>query len=156
MPRQVHRKRNPKIILSVIIFVLECLNTTWLFFIIAAQTTGIYNCCICKASVFAGGGGYVDFEGIEWYREFGVSRAWTIGTAVGISFPGTVLLFIVYQWCTQAHMKTLNRERAMDGLRWVRKWKRFRKYNYPLALWRGIERIFGIYTWTDEDLPLDS
>lgn len=36
---------------------LECFNFIWLCYIVLAQTTGHYNNCKCKSSIWAGGGG---------------------------------------------------------------------------------------------------
>jgi hypothetical protein len=36
---------------------VECFNFIWLAYITLAQTTGAYNNCKCKSSIWAGGGG---------------------------------------------------------------------------------------------------
>ena len=39
----------------------ELVNTTWLCYIILAQTFGWYRNCKCMSSVWGGSGGYIDF-----------------------------------------------------------------------------------------------
>jgi hypothetical protein len=41
---------------------LEVMNTLWLCYLIIGQTFGMYNTCECMSSMWAGGGGYIDFS----------------------------------------------------------------------------------------------
>lgn len=55
---------------------IDCINTVWLCYIVLAQTFGWYRTCECQASVWGGGGGYIDFQTIQWYRAHGVAYYW--------------------------------------------------------------------------------
>jgi hypothetical protein len=150
-PSLFHTTPRLKNLLYTSISILECLNFTWLLFIVTAQTTGLYNTCLCKSSIFGGKGGWMDFETIQYYKLFGIITSWTIGTVIGVSVPYAVLLFIIYQWCSQSHLRTVDRKKAMHGLRRVRVWKLWRLRRIPLGwVWSWLDQSTGTYTWTDE------
>jgi hypothetical protein len=50
----------------------DVINTCWLSYIVLAQTFGWYRSCRCMSSVWGGGGGYIDFEDITYYKAHGV------------------------------------------------------------------------------------
>ncbi|PVF98136.1 hypothetical protein CPB86DRAFT_873630 [Serendipita vermifera] len=145
VPPSLLLNRRIKKTLLTTISILECFNFTWLLFIVTAQTTGLYNTCLCKSSIFGRHGGYMDFETIEYYKEFGIFTTWTIGTVIGVTVPGSVLLFVIYQWCSQSHLRTVDRAKATNGLRRVRIWKR----------WRLRRTLVGrIWSWLDESTDI--
>ena len=102
----------------------EFTNFCWLVYVIFSQTFGIYNNCRCKSSMWGGAGGYMDFEGIQYYKSYHVGRSWMLGTLTTCIFLGIGLMYVVEQWCTQSFLWTQNWDSAMTGLWWVRKWKR--------------------------------
>jgi hypothetical protein len=51
------KKSAPQRVDRVFFKPLECFNFIWLCYITLAQTTGAYNNCKCKSSIWAGGGG---------------------------------------------------------------------------------------------------
>ncbi|CUS13980.1 unnamed protein product, partial [Tuber aestivum] len=60
----------------------EFTNFCWLVYIIAAQTFGIYSSCRCMSSLWGGGGGYVDFESVQYYKSYGIELSWTMATFI--------------------------------------------------------------------------
>ncbi|PUU81424.1 hypothetical protein B9Z19DRAFT_971741, partial [Tuber borchii] len=102
--------------------ICEFTNFCWLVYIIFAQTFGIYNNCRCKSSVW-GGAGYVDFEGVPYYKSYHIERSWMLGTLITCVFLGIGLVYVVEQWCTQSFLWTQDWESAMNGLLRVRLWK---------------------------------
>lgn len=104
--------------------VLETLSALWLFFIVSAQTIGLYKSCACVASEWDGKGGYIDFGTESFYSAHIVKYYWLAGTLV----PCTIMLagfaFIITEWCEQSHLNTENYSHAMKGLKATRRWKR--------------------------------
>ena len=103
--------------------ICEFTNFCWLVYIIFAQTFGIYNSCRCKSSMWGGAGGYMDFEGVQYYKSYGIERSWMLGTLIACMFLGIGLMYVVEQWCRQSFLWTQDWGSAMDGLLWVRRWK---------------------------------
>ncbi|PWW74731.1 hypothetical protein C7212DRAFT_358977 [Tuber magnatum] len=101
----------------------EFANFCWLVYIIFAQTFGIYNSCRCKSSMWGGAGGYVDFEGVQYYKSYRIEGSWMLGTLTTCIFLAIGLAYVVEQWCTQSFLWTQDWNSAMNGLWWVRKWK---------------------------------
>jgi hypothetical protein len=70
--------------------------------IIGFQLTGGMNNCYCKSSMFAralGTGGYMDFEGAEFYKEaFKVKLSWGLGAGFGASLPFITCLWSIWVW----------------------------------------------------------
>jgi len=59
---------------------------------------GALNFCFCKASAFAGGPGYIDFESSDFYREhFDVEAYWIAGAVLGCT-GAVVVSFVGYVW----------------------------------------------------------
>jgi hypothetical protein len=102
---------------------MDFINTAWLIYIVNAQTFGWYRTCSCMASVWGGGGGYIDFESIVSYKAHGISLYWGSGTALSLVVITTALLFIIAEWCSQSHLSTMNYEAASRGLKRTRSWK---------------------------------
>jgi hypothetical protein len=102
---------------------MDFVNTAWLIYIVNAQTFGWYRRCSCMASIWGGGGGYIDFESIVSYKAHGISLYWGSGTALSLVVITTALLFIIAEWCSQSHLSTMNYEAASRGLKRTRSWK---------------------------------
>ena len=103
--------------------ICEFTNFCWLVYIIFAQTFGIYNSCRCKSSMWGGAGGYMDFEGVQYYKSYHIERSWMLGTLIACVFLGIGLMYVVEQWCRQSFLWTQDWDSAMGGLSKVRKWK---------------------------------
>jgi len=115
--------------------VCEFTNFCWLVYIIFAQTFGIYNNCRCKSSMWGGAGGYMDFEGVQYYKSYHVERSWMLGTLITCVFLGIGLAYVVEQWCAQSFLWTQNWDSAMSGLWWVRQWKWATAWPRQAATW---------------------
>jgi hypothetical protein len=102
---------------------LDILNMCWLIYIAHAQTFGWYRTCTCMSSVWASGGGYIDFEGVDSYKAHGIALYWGIGTALTLFILSSGLLFIIAEWCSQSHLSTMNYDAASRGLKRTRWWK---------------------------------
>ena len=103
--------------------IIEVTNTSWLTYIILAQTFGIYNNCSCRSSTWAGRGGYSDFASQEVYQtDYLAGPYWIAGTVLGM-LPLLAMFSIAYQWLTTAFLATEDWDKAMRGLRRVRAWK---------------------------------
>lgn len=106
---------------------LDTIIATTLCAIIFAQTVGFYNTCHCRASMWttwSGAGGYVDFDGIEFWLKFGVKEAWTAGTAVGATAMTVGMGYLLWEWGSQSFLWTYDRRKAVEGLETTRavKW----------------------------------
>ena len=123
-----HRSR---IALRMIITVIEVVNTSWLIYILMAQTFGTYNSCACKASIWGNHSGYADFEtGAAVYLErYDIRTFWCLGTVIG-ALPLLTIIYIVYQWCTQSFLWAEDFDAGMRGLRRVRRWKSIFHWNW--------------------------
>jgi hypothetical protein len=102
---------------------LDTFNMCWLIYIAQAQTFGWYRSCLCMGSVWASGGGYIDFESIESYKAHGISLYWGVGTALTLVILTAGLLFIIAEWCSQSHLSTMDYYAASRGLKRARCWK---------------------------------
>jgi hypothetical protein len=67
---------------------MEVTNLAWLLYIVFAQVLGSYQNCRCLASVWAGKGGYLDFEDAEYYKAHGIILYWATGTAISLFIMG--------------------------------------------------------------------
>jgi hypothetical protein len=103
----------------------DIVNTAWLMYIVLAQTFGWYRTCRCMSSVWGGGGGWIDFEDMDYYRAHGVVLYWASGTALSCTLLFVPVLFIVAEWCEQSHLSTENYDNASRGLRRTRSWKKW-------------------------------
>lgn len=106
-------------------------NTTWLLYILFAQSLGSYNTCRCKCSNYGLGGGYMD-----WREELNPSTGqakpyWIAGTASGCSILVIYFAFIAWEWVTQSHLSTESYGEAMKGLKATRKFKKWTKFCLP-------------------------
>lgn len=110
---------------------MEVTNLGWLLYIVFAQVLGSYQNCRCLASVWAGKGGYVDFESQEYYKEHGIVLYWATGTAVSLFIMVSGLLYTIIVWCTQSHMNTLEYDDMTRGLMRIRT---FKKVTLPLVM----------------------
>ncbi|KAK8009922.1 hypothetical protein PG990_008887 [Apiospora arundinis] len=69
--------------------------------IMILQTLSGLNSCICKSSIFGGGGygGYMDFENGEFYRQhYSVSAYWGSATGVGGSSLVLSIFWLAWKW----------------------------------------------------------
>ncbi|KAL8887976.1 MAG: hypothetical protein Q9205_006270 [Flavoplaca limonia] len=118
----------PTITLNIIIRPLEAGNTVWLTYTVFAQTLGAFQTCDCMASTWTKDGGYIDFEKYQYYAAHGVYQTWGIATGVSLLVMSVGLAYIVFEYCTQSHLSTEDYNRAMNGLkhtRWFKKHTRF-------------------------------
>lgn len=111
--------------LSVVVTLCEIGSSSWIIYVILAQTFGFYNSCHCKSSVWGlHVAGYTDFAGTNTYREdFDITKWWITGTVLG-SLPLLTIIHTVYQWATQSFLWTQDYQKAINGLWRVRTWRR--------------------------------
>ena len=121
---------------------VECFNIVWLTYITMSQTTGHYNSCRCKSSLWFGGGGYIDWNNYNTATSSFVRINWTIATAFSSTIMAAAMAYIVTEWCLQSHLSTANLKNASNGLWYTR---RFRWLTSPFrdAVHYSIE---GCYT----------
>lgn len=114
---------------------IEVANTIWLCYLILAQTFGAFVTCACQSSIWASGGGYLDFASWDYTSNPDVARYWVIGTSVTCVVMGLGMLYVCVEWCLQAHLSTEDYEAAMRGMRHARIFRRatFRA-RYPASL----------------------
>ncbi|KAI9849178.1 MAG: hypothetical protein M1837_005408 [Sclerophora amabilis] len=144
--------------LRVFITTLEVLNTLFLFGILLAQTTGIYNTCLCRASKFGGHGGYSYFvEGVEVFRrDFAVAKYWITATVLG-TLPLFVICYATYEWLTQSFLWAEDYNKAMRGLMRVRRFKKWFLRETFIALFHGVASLIWRYlffSWTMDLRPV--
>lgn len=102
----------------------EFVSSTWLVYIILAQTFGSYQNCECMSSSWSSLGGYIDFEDYAYYRSAGVVVYWATATALPCFIMSLGFVFIVTEWCSQSHLSSENYEKASRGLRRTRWFKK--------------------------------
>ncbi|OCK77644.1 hypothetical protein K432DRAFT_407131 [Lepidopterella palustris CBS 459.81] len=108
---------------------VELFNTTWLIYIVLAQTFGFYHNCSCSCSIWGGGGGYLDFTQADVTNSPWVRYYWTGGTVLASGTMGIGMIYVVIEWCLQSHLSTENYASAQRGLRRTR---RYRYITYPI------------------------
>ncbi|KAL8790099.1 MAG: hypothetical protein Q9213_000801 [Squamulea squamosa] len=155
------------IAVNMIIRPLEVANTAWLIYTIFAQTLGAFQTCDCMASTWTKDGGYIDFETChyldpmqihyqadlrfryQYYAAHGVYLVWGIATGISLLVLGAGLAYIVFEYCTQAHLSTEDYDRAMKGLkhtRWFKKHTLFIRIvpdvviNWGKLIWHKVTR----------------
>jgi hypothetical protein len=102
---------------------VECFNTVWLTYITMSQTTGHYNNCRCKSSLWFGGGGYIDWNNYNTATSKFVRYNWIIATVFSTTIMAVAMLYIVTEWCLQSHLSTANLENATNGLWFTRRFR---------------------------------
>jgi hypothetical protein len=122
---------------------VECFNTVWLTYITMSQTTGHYNSCSCKSSLWFGGGGYIDWNNYNTATSSFVRINWTIATAFSSTIMAAAMAYIVTEWCLQSHLSTANLRNASNGLWYTR---RFRWLTSPFrdAVHYSIEGCYAV------------
>ncbi|KAF2430317.1 hypothetical protein EJ08DRAFT_612725 [Tothia fuscella] len=111
---------------------MEIINSLWLMYIVLAQTFGVYVNCRCKSSNYGFGGGYVDLEQTNVTHNRYVKFYWSTGTTISCAIMGLGLVYIVTEWCLQAHLCTENYDSARKGLQRTRKFRRYTWFiRYP-------------------------
>jgi hypothetical protein len=102
---------------------VECFNIVWLTYITMSQTTGHYNNCRCKSSLWFGGGGYIDWNNYDTATSPWVRLNWAIATSLSSTIMAVAMLYIVTEWCLQSHLSTANLKNATKGLRHTRRFR---------------------------------
>jgi len=102
---------------------IECFNIIWLAYITMSQTTGAYNNCKCKSSLWMGGGGYIDWNNYNTATSSFVRINWTIATAFSSTIMAAAMAYIVTEWCLQSHISTADINNAAKGLYWTRRFR---------------------------------
>ena len=125
-----------ELVKKLVIIPLEAINTGWLLYIIFAQTFGSYQTCDCAASIWSSAyGGYIDLHSYEYDAANGVYTYWSAATALSCSVLIAGLVYIINEYCTQANLSTENYQRAMQGLRWTRAYKRHTRFIRFVPKW---------------------
>lgn len=109
---------------ATILRLFDVVNSTWLAFLVCAQTFGADQNCDCFSSNWGPGDGYVDFQIYVQYKGFNVFYYWSFGTALSVIVMSASIAFIIYEYCTQSHLSSEDYDQAMQGLRMVRSFKR--------------------------------
>ncbi|KAF1985316.1 hypothetical protein K402DRAFT_305491, partial [Aulographum hederae CBS 113979] len=104
---------------------LEAFNLCFVVYLLFAQTTGAFQNCWCQSSPWSSIGGYLDFTQWKVANNADVARYWIEGTAISCTVMGVGTIYLVIEWCLQAHLSTENYEDAMRGLKNVRRFRRF-------------------------------
>jgi hypothetical protein len=113
---------------------IEFINMVWLCYMIMAQTIGAFVNCECQTSKWGPGGGYLDFKQWSHTDSSETAKFWTIGTVISCFFMGIGMLYVVIEWCLQSHLSTEDYKSAMNGLRRVRRFRRFTFWlRYPAS-----------------------
>jgi hypothetical protein len=114
---------------------LELFNMAWLVYMLFAQTIGAFVNCNCQTSIWGGGGGYLDFSQWQYSNSMELAQFWITGTVISAFFMGIGLMYIVLEWCLQAHLSTESYKDAMNGLWRVRRFRRFTFWlRFPASL----------------------
>jgi hypothetical protein len=103
---------------------VETFNTIWLIYIVCAQVFGWYKTCYCVSSIWAGGGGYLDFsqQDVSNSKDW-VLVWWTTGTVLTASVLALSMFYITVEWCQQSFLSTEDYSEAMTGLRMTRRYR---------------------------------
>jgi hypothetical protein len=78
---------------------------------------------------FCGGaGGYIDFGDNDYYlQHFLLLPYWRACTVLGCA-PLVIVLYAMAEWCMQSHLWSAEFDKAMSGLRHVRRVRRARYF----------------------------
>ena len=90
-----------------------------------AQTIGSYRTCECMGSRWGGQGGYINFDLSNQAPASLARNSWVVATAVACLTLGFGCAFIIVEWCCQSHLATADYKSAMNGLKWVRVFKKY-------------------------------
>ncbi|KAF4534903.1 Glutamine-dependent nad(+) synthetase protein [Lasiodiplodia theobromae] len=104
---------------------MEILNSTWLLYIVLAQTFGSYRTCDCMTSTWGSSGGYMDFLQSDLTTSPWVRWYWSAGTAAGTLIMALGMAYVVGEWCQQSHLSTDDYAAACRGLRRTRAYRRW-------------------------------
>lgn len=111
--------------LGYLLSLIEVTNTSWLVYILGAQTFGLYQTCSCWSSSWARGGGYINFKTTTFYKEHAINTYWSTGTVLACAMMALGFFYIVAEWCTQSHLWTEDYDKATAGLRSTRRFKKY-------------------------------
>ncbi|KAF2095623.1 hypothetical protein NA57DRAFT_26158, partial [Rhizodiscina lignyota] len=103
---------------------VEAFNCAWLIYLFLAQTTGAFVNCACQASTWSPRGGYLDFNVWQYSANPQLHKYWVEGTIISCTFMGVGIVYVVIEWCLQAHLSTEDYDDALRGLRMVRRFRR--------------------------------
>ncbi|KAL8811648.1 MAG: hypothetical protein Q9200_001618 [Gallowayella weberi] len=88
--------------------------------------------------------GYIDFETYQYYAAHGVYLTWGLATGLSLLVLSLGLAYIVFEYCTQAHLSTENYTRALRGLKHTR-W--FKKHTLFIRLLPDVLITWGKLAW---------
>jgi hypothetical protein len=141
------KMKKHRVALHRFMVLLEAANTTWLAYIIMAQTFGFYKSCRCMTSRWGGAGGYMDFENTKFYLEhYAIKLHWITGTVVGMLSLGIGLGYVLEQWLTQGFLWAEDWGKAKCGLAKTRRWRRITLWSRRGGRWviGAIRRVIGM------------
>jgi hypothetical protein len=114
---------------------VEFINMSWLCYLLMAQTVGAFVNCRCQTSSWASTGGYLDFTQWNYTNNDKIAKYWIAGTVVSTVVMGVGMVYVVLEWCLQAHMCTEDYKDAMNGLWRVRRFRLLTFWvRYPASL----------------------
>lgn len=149
------RKENVLAILNWIFRLCELANTTWLIYIVMAQTLGSYQTCNCQAAIWGRDGGYIDAL-VALQADGSIVEAWWItGVLLSSLIMFIAIAFLVIEWCEQSHLNSVDIKKAMHGLKVTRhfKYRTLWIRNTPdsfIHLSKRLWRRFGDSLWNKE------
>ena len=76
------------------------------------------------ASTWAKDGDFIDFQTYAYYAAQGVYFYWGVATGLSVFVMSIGLTYVVTEYCTQSHISTEDYDRAMQGLRMTRWFKK--------------------------------
>jgi hypothetical protein len=76
---------------------LEAFNTIWLVYLVISQTVGSFVTCGCQSSIWARGGGYLDFTQWKVSNSTELSYYWVQGTVISCVIMGLGMAYIVIE-----------------------------------------------------------
>jgi hypothetical protein len=114
-------------------------------YIVLAQVFGWYKTCYCMTSVWAGGGGYLDFS----QQDVSNNKAWVLiwwstGTVLTASVMALSMFYITVEWCQQSFLSTEDYGEAMKGLRMTRRYRSatfFVRRAARAVLWATLDQV---------------
>lgn len=102
----------------------DVVNSTWLAYLVCAQTFGANQNCDCSSSNWGPNYGYVQLRHYGYYRGSGVEYYWGFGIGLSVAIMVGALIYSTYQYCTQSHLSSEDYDQALRGLRATRWFKR--------------------------------
>ncbi|KAL8940907.1 MAG: hypothetical protein Q9216_002537 [Gyalolechia sp. 2 TL-2023] len=100
----------------------DVVNSTWLAYLVCAQTFGADQNCDCLSSNW--GPNYNESGHEAELSPPGVQYYWGFGVGLSVTIMIGAIAYITYQYCTQSHLSSEDYAQAMQGLRTTRWFKR--------------------------------